>query len=274
MTQRIVTGSILALAVVVIMFFGGAVVGTVAMVSVCFAVWEEYRALKSAGHRPVSWPTWLALVFSVPLSALVGAQVMIVILCLACAMTIAHIMFRPQPELTDALTSILPLFSVLLPGLCIVALAFIQPMALQRVMLSLVVCVPVVGDTFAYFIGSAIRGPKLCPAVSPNKTIAGAIGGLIGSVLAAVAVGLIAHFSVTPDVAPLLPHWWTYLIAGVLGGTVSQLGDLFASLVKRHAGIKDFSNLFPGHGGMLDRMDSILFMAVVVFCVRMMGLAY
>ncbi len=274
MMQRIITGLILGLAAVVIMFFGGAVVGVAAMLCICFAIYEEYKALRVAGHRPVAWPTWLALVVSVPLCDMVGVQVMVVILCVSCALTITHVLFRFEPKLEDALMSLLPLFSVLLPGLCIVALAFIQPWELQRVMLFLVIAVPVLGDTMAYFVGSAIRGPKLCPAVSPNKTIAGSIGGLVGSLLAAALIGIIAHFACAPEVQHMLPHWWTYCIVGLLGGAVSQIGDLFASLVKRHAGIKDFSNLFPGHGGMLDRMDSILFMAVVVVCVRMMGVAF
>ena len=89
--------------------------------------------------------------------------------------------------------------------------------------------------------------------------------------LAAVAVGLIAHTCCSKEIAELLPHWWTYLILGFFGGLASQLGDLFASLVKRHCGIKDFSNIFPRHGGMMDRLDSIFFMAIVVYCVRLMG---
>lgn len=64
----------------------------------------------------------------------------------------------------------------------------------------------------------------------------------------------------------MLPTWWEYLLIGLIGGVAGQMGDLFASMVKRHCGIKDFSNLFPGHGGMMDRLDSILFMAVVMFC--------
>ena len=60
--------------------------------------------------------------------------------------------------------------------------------------------------------------------------------------------------------------WWHYLLLGIVGGAIGQIGDLFASLVKRHSGIKDFSNLFPGHGGMLDRLDSVLFMSVLMYC--------
>ena len=64
----------------------------------------------------------------------------------------------------------------------------------------------------------------------------------------------------------LLPNWFEFAALGVIGSVVSQLGDLLASLVKRHCGIKDFSGAFPGHGGLLDRADSVIMMAVVVFC--------
>ena len=122
------------------------------------------------------------------------------------------------------------------------------------------------GDVFALYVGSAIGGPKFCPAVSPKKTIAGSVGGLAGSVIAAMIVFGLSHvFCEAPTLAKL-PVWWHYLLLGFLGGIAGQIGDLFASLVKRHSGIKDFSNLFPGHGGMLDRLDSVLFMAVLMYC--------
>ena len=106
--------------------------------------------------------------------------------------------------------------------------------------------------------------------MSPHKTVAGAIGGLGGSVLAAVIVWGIAAVTCNAATLAKLPTAWEYLLLGLLGGAVGQIGDLFASLVKRHSGIKDFSNLFPGHGGMLDRLDSVLFMAVLVFCYRIL----
>ena len=141
--------------------------------------------------------------------------------------------------------------------------------AVMLTLLFLVFAVPSIGDIFALLVGRSVGGPKLCPAVSPNKTISGAIGGLLGSLIAALLVGLIAWIFAVQSRA-VLPAWWHYVLLGLIGGAVGQLGDLFASLIKRHCGLKDFSNLFPGHGGMLDRLDSVIFMAVIIFCYRML----
>lgn len=270
MAQRVTTGLGLIAILMVLMYFGGAVMGVTAMICICFAVYEEYRALSRAGHRPVSWPTWAGMAISVPLVVVFGANVILPILMSICLVTLICVTFRDEPKLEDVLMSVLPLTTVVLPGLCIIGLALVRPKELQVVLLSLVFAVPVVCDTLAFFVGSRVRGPKLCPTVSPNKTISGAIGGMVGAMLAAVLVGLIAHGVCGADIQPMLPRWWEYALMGLLGGVAGQMGDLFASMVKRHCGIKDFSNLFPGHGGMLDRLDSILFMAVVVFCFRLL----
>ncbi len=110
-------------------------------------------------------------------------------------------------------------------------------------------------DIMAYFTGYAIGKHKLCPKISPKKTIEGSIGGILGSVL---LCGLFGYF-VIPR---LLLHC---IIIGVLGGVISQFGDLTASIFKRKMGIKDYGNLIPGHGGILDRFDSVLFTAPMVY---------
>ncbi|MCL2110814.1 MAG: phosphatidate cytidylyltransferase [Clostridiales bacterium] len=112
-------------------------------------------------------------------------------------------------------------------------------------------------DIFAYFTGKAIGSHKLCPSISPKKTVEGAIGGVLGSVL---LCGLFGYFFIPGGLA-------TCIIIGVLGGIVSQLGDLSASVMKRKIGIKDWGAAIPGHGGILDRIDSVLFTAPLVFYV-------
>lgn len=110
-------------------------------------------------------------------------------------------------------------------------------------------------DIMAYFTGFAFGKHKLCPKISPKKTIEGSIGGILGSVILS---GLFGYFF-TPDI---LVHC---IIIGVLGGIVSQFGDLTASIFKRKMGIKDYGNLIPGHGGILDRFDSVLFTGPMVY---------
>ncbi len=270
MGQRVATGAMLIVLLIILLYFGGVVMGVGAIVCLCFAMQEEYHALAVAGHRPVAWPTWLGMVLAVPLVALYGSEMIVPLLGGVCLLTMICVVFRDEPRLEDAVLSVLPLFTIVLPGMCIVALAQVQPKALQVVLLSLVFAIPVLGDTMAFFVGSRVRGPKLCPAVSPNKTISGAVAGLVGSLVAAAAVGVVSLIFCDQATLAQLPTWWQYALLGLVGGVAGQMGDLFASLVKRHCGIKDFSNLFPGHGGMLDRLDSILFMAVVMICYRLL----
>lgn len=107
-----------------------------------------------------------------------------------------------------------------------------------------------VTDTFAYFSGFFFGKHKLIPSVSPKKTVEGAVGGTLFAVLGFVIVGFIYDYSVKNIVILAL--------VGLVASIVSQFGDLAASLIKRHYGIKDYGKLFPGHGGVLDRFDSIL----------------
>lgn len=110
-------------------------------------------------------------------------------------------------------------------------------------------------DIFAYFSGYLFGNKKLCPSLSPKKTWAGAIGGTIGSVICCGAFGYFV-------VENLLIHC---LIIGLIGAIFAQLGDLSASAFKRKMGIKDYGNLIPGHGGIMDRFDSVIMVAPVVY---------
>ena len=114
-------------------------------------------------------------------------------------------------------------------------------------------------DTAAYYTGKFLGKRKLCPKVSPKKTVEGSIGGIIGS---AVACGIFGFFSIQRGVPISFYH---YIIMGIICGAFCQFGDLAASSIKRYVGVKDYSNLIPGHGGILDRFDSILFSGVIVY---------
>lgn len=270
MKQRYITAGLLIILLSVLMYFGGAVLSVAAFICICFAVYEEYHALALKGHRPIALPTWIGMALSIPLTLIFNTAVIIPILITVCMVTGVCVIFRHEPKLEDILVSVMPLITIVLPGMCLIALALVQPKALSVVLLSLMFIIPVMGDTMAFLVGSRVGGPKFCPAVSPNKTISGAIAGLLGSLIGSLMVGGVAWLCCDPATRELLPNLLGYIALGILGGIAGQMGDLFASLVKRHCGIKDFSNLFPGHGGMLDRMDSILFVALVIFSYRLL----
>ena len=263
MKQRTLTGIVLGVGALILLWVGGIALSIAAAAMICVGIYEEFHALTLAGHRPVSWPTWAGMVLIVLIG---GGKAVLPLLLVVCMLTLVCVIFRKEPRLEDAAMSLLPLFTVLLPGMSVISLVYVQPRQLQWTLLALLVVVPCLGDICAMQVGSRVKGPKLCPAVSPNKTISGAIGGLCGSLVAAIIVGVMASVLCHSAAQRLLPPWYAYLLLGVIGGAISQLGDLCFSLIKRHSGIKDYSHLFPGHGGMLDRLDSILFMAMVVFC--------
>lgn len=123
---------------------------------------------------------------------------------------------------------------------------------------------PWLADSTAYFVGSFMGKRKLCPNISPNKTVEGALGGIIGSVLGAVLAGLIFQFIVYRNVQF---NYLALLVIGVYCSVVSILGDLVFSVIKRDCGIKDYGSIMPGHGGLLDRFDSVIFCVPVVYFV-------
>lgn len=121
------------------------------------------------------------------------------------------------------------------------------------------IVVTFVGDAGALFTGMALGRHKLAPRTSPKKTVEGAVGGLLSSVAAALLFGLILRWAfAVPCALPQL------LLSALIGGAVSQLGDLAFSLIKREFGVKDYGRLLPGHGGALDRFDSTVFAAPVL----------
>ena len=116
-------------------------------------------------------------------------------------------------------------------------------------------------DTFAYFGGYFLGKHKLCPSISPKKTIEGSLCGTLASVILCTVFG-----GIFMDGGRLL----VFAVVGLAGGILSQFGDLTASVFKRKMGIKDYGNLIPGHGGIMDRFDSVIFTSPVVFYILLL----
>lgn len=119
-------------------------------------------------------------------------------------------------------------------------------------------------DVFAYFTGRAFGKHKLCPKISPKKTVEGAIGGIV--IPAVINIIVLAVFEKFFFDGTVIPYWAMLIISPVLS-VASMLGDLSASTIKRNFGVKDFSNLIPGHGGIMDRFDSCLFVLPAIYAI-------
>lgn len=218
-----------------------------------------------------SWGAPLLLCVAIyPLWYFLGYKGILIALSLSICLALAVFTFKAEMELKDLLATI---FSLIYP-MALVSLAF----ALSREFpcggtfaISFAIFLPVFSDTFAYLVGSTLGKRKLCPSISPKKTVAGAIGGLVGSVLCAVTFFLLF------DLYAVIPVGYVtfsdsvavravvFVVLGIVGGVLAEIGDLAASRIKRTMNIKDFGNIFPGHGGVLDRLDSIMFTLVMLF---------
>jgi phosphatidate cytidylyltransferase len=140
-----------------------------------------------------------------------------------------------------------------------VGLAALSALRVLSTGLAWVYCVLIVtwaNDTCAYFAGRFLGKHKLYPAVSPNKTWEGFAGGMVGS----VAGMFIARATFFPDLSPA-----DCLLVGFIGGVFGPLGDFCESMIKRAYGVKDSGNVIPGHGGLLDRVDALLFNAPLIY---------
>ena len=121
-------------------------------------------------------------------------------------------------------------------------------------------------DSMAMVVGSTLKGPKLCPIISPNKTVSGAVGGFVFGALS----GLLTYYlftlnTVFKDMFSYLDiSWWKILVVGGVVSIVGQIGDIVASALKRSARVKDYGTIFPGHGGVMDRVDGLIFNAFTV----------
>ncbi|MCP3982368.1 MAG: phosphatidate cytidylyltransferase [bacterium] len=226
---------------------------------ILIATWECYGMFRASGGRPF---TWLGLAAVAGLGwSVAGAEPTLQLATPLVAVTLGSLVVamwrRNEPqEMLRACTG--TLFPVLYVGLMLTYL-----LALRRVpgehgedlVLLLFVCV-IFADSGAFYVGSTFGKHRMAPRLSPKKSWEGFAGGLVASMLA----GLVAHLWFFQSLP--LAH---ALVLGVVLGLAGILGDLAESMVKRAGGVKDSSGLVPGHGGVLDRLDSVLFAGPVLF---------
>lgn len=224
----------------------------------------------------VTYPIMLALSLTDKKQYADSAILIGLVLCVLT--TLITFTLKHKYTLNDAISTI---FVSIYPGLLFTFYVAINHYYGGAIGIFLVLFISVLVDTMAYFFGVTIKGKKLIPSVSPKKTIAGFVGGLVGAILASCIVFMLFdYFNVmtylTDPVGESVSLFSfenkllalpIYIVIGLFGGFFAQLGDLSASWIKRKAGIKDFGSFFPGHGGFMDRIDSFLFIIPYIYII-------
>lgn len=257
--QRIITGVVSALLLLVVMYLRGWVFDIGMTVLSLFGCYEMIKAFRKAGLQPAIWPIYGMGAVMLPVYLLLGSVGVYMLAGATTMFIMLQITLRKHPQWLDTAASLNVLVNVLIPLTLFYPIIRIQPPELGALLVFLVFVIALIGDTFAYFVGISLGSHRMAPEVSPKKTWEGSVGGLLGSIGGAMLLGWLGN-SLTP-----MPPVWHFAILGFIGGIAGQLGDLSASIIKRHCGIKDFGTMFPGHGGMLDRFDSIFFVIYVIF---------
>lgn len=313
MLKRTITGIILIAFVAAFMVCGYFVstvfIDMLILLFLAGAVYEMIKCFKDSGYNMFIAPSVIVLVCAYPVFYIMqhfighggnttsaGLQGLFIVFLVAAMTVLTIFTFKPakhtQKEIAEAQEQgiVLPQdspkacdFKDLLANMFVI----IYPMLFMSVawIISYKYCalfailyaifVPILGgDGFAYWFGSMIGGKKLCPKISPKKTVAGGVGALFGAMILSIVFWVIfEYFLLIPGYVPFVSHdvagWaWKsaliYLAIGLVCGAIGELGDLAASRIKRAIGIKDYGKIFPGHGGFMDRIDSVMYCLVVL----------
>lgn len=276
LTRRVLFGVVAAPLAVAIVLAGGAPLAGLLAVASAIAAWEFFRIARAAGHLPLG-DLGCALAGLLPLA--VHARYLnlfqprfshlavIVLLLVALPIWMRGSTGKPLGAAATTLLGVAYTGGLLSFGYAIryheYAAGGVEiggvPIAAGGVLLGLPLILTWATDIGAFFVGRSVGGRKLIPSVSPGKTLSGAIGGVVVSVL---VTWVYVRFALRPA-AQLSLAPWAMVLFGVAISVVAQVGDLAESLLKREAGVKDSSTLLPGHGGVLDRLDSLFFVLPV-----------
>ena len=267
---RVTTGLIMGVILIVLWCVQGIALRIALMAMTCLGVWEMYNALSTKGMRPARWVGVVYAVLAMPVYLAGGAVMLTPLTTICCVLGLAAVLFRGEADFESAVGTLFPIFY---PGLMFTMIYPLQDMGnpmISSLAIGLTFLISFASDIAAYEVGSRFGKHKMAPKLSPKKSIEGGLAGLGGAVLLSVLLPLIFKLLclwVEPfkPFAATMPAIWKFIPMGLLAGFASIIGDLAASMVKRYCGIKDYGTLLPGHGGILDRVDSVLFNGVVVY---------
>ena len=259
--QRWLTGIVLAVVLLLVIFYGPqellAVVITICIVG---GVWE-YNGIVF-GHGFIKEKIE-SMIFAILIPGVVffgDAQLLVALLAFAIMIVFIVFLWKVNESNFDVSTVAKVVFGMIYIPLLTSHFILLRKLDSGIYWILLVLVIGIVGDTVALYVGKSLGKRKLIELVSPGKTVEGTIGLILGATVGACIFG----YLLMPRIA--IVH---FLILGLVGGIIGQLGDLCESAIKRNYGRKDASSLLPGHGGLMDRMDSLIFVAPFVYYYRL-----
>jgi phosphatidate cytidylyltransferase len=258
--QRWLTGIVLAIALLLVIFLGPLEL-LAAVITLCIigGVWEYNDIVFGHGFLKEKIES---LIFAVLIPWVVffgNAQLLVALFTFAIMLVFIIFLWKVDETSFDVSTVAKVIFGMVYIPLLASHFILLRKLDSGIYWILLVLVIGIIGDTVALYVGKSLGKRKLLPLVSPGKTVEGTIGLILGGTIAACIFGyfLIPRISIV--------H---FLILGLVGSIIGQLGDLCESAIKRNYGRKDASSLLPGHGGLMDRMDSLIFLAPFVYYYR------
>jgi len=261
---RVLSATVLVPTVVAAVWFGG--VWFLALIAVCIALLAREWGLMSAPKAPIGVALSIGVAVLVAVVAAFFRHYWATWPLLAAGAIAAALIARGAVERrADAA------YGVIYIAPACIALVWLRLLPAGLSWTLLLFAVTWFADIFAFVVGSIFKGPKLWPKFSPNKTWSGFFGGLIAASFAAVGIDALSAW--LPALPDMNLTWPIAAAIGFFGGLSTMMGDLWESMLKRRFGVKDSGDLIPGHGGLLDRVDGLMFAAIVIAGVRFVYLA-
>ena len=260
--KRVITSAI-GLPLIILMLFSPVpvIMGVIMAVSI-IGLYEFYHAVGLDAQRPVCVMGYLAaLVIPLGIYLAPGTCMALVYLYVA-ALFVMMLISHRRVTLNH--------LALLIMGLLYIPyflshILYIRNLEFGNFYIWLVFLGAFMTDTSAYFVGKRFGKRKLCPSISPKKTVAGALGGLAGGGVSFLLFGAVVNLFFADALGGQHFNLFLLFLLGMIAAVVSEIGDLTASIIKRQYDIKDFGKLLPGHGGILDRCDSIILVAPAIF---------
>ncbi len=260
--QRVLTAVICLPLLLALLFCPTPVIVLVVMAAALVGMHEYYQAIGLGEKKNLCLMGYLAAVV-IPLGIYYLTDTALVLVYLY-VVALFVLMLASKNQVTFKDIALLAMGLIYIPYF-LSHIIYIRDLELGNLYIWLVFVGAFMTDTCAYFVGCSIGGKKLCPSISPKKTVAGAIGGIVGCGLSFLLFGVVVNLCFQNALQGNQLHLGLLFLMGLVTSVVSQIGDLVASMLKRQCGIKDFGTLLPGHGGILDRCDSIIMVAPIIF---------